>query len=211
VRRWPARAPRGRFRPVNRLSWCLTRETRASAGTIAALLVASVVACSAADQAPLGGPHGGVAAQPVTSGAPGATGSSSGAGSGSSSGSGGGGTSSTGADAGTSTAPSGGCTAAAAPATAPTFTAIYTKYFAPGDPVDCSTGSGCHAEFKAETTAWAFLLEYNQVGTSPPGLTDPNSSWLAWYGGNMPESGTSCNPQAMSDLNAWAAAGGQNN
>jgi hypothetical protein len=172
--------------------------------TVGAAATLVVVACSAADQSPLGGPHGGSVSQPVTP-SPTAT-ANPGSGSGSSD---------AGSDAGaptsTTSPPTGGCTAAAAPSTAPTFTQIYTKYFAPGAPVDCATGSGCHAEFKTETGAWSFLLEYQQVGTAPPELTDPNTSWLTWYGGSMPESGTACNPQAMSDLNAWAAAGGQNN
>jgi len=184
---------------ASRSSFTLLRRSRATCTAVAALVA---VACSAADQSPLGGPHGGVVSQPVAANQTGTGASGSGSDDGGSSG----------ADAGTgSTSAPAGCTAASAPATAPTFTQIYTKYFAPGAPVDCATGSGCHAEFKTETGAWGFLLEYDQVGTSPPELTDPNASWLTWYGGSMPESGTACNPQAMSDLNAWAAAGGQNN
>jgi hypothetical protein len=42
--------------------------------------------------------------------------------------------------------------------------------------------------------------------------TDPtNGSCLIWYGGTMPMSGASANPMAVQDLNAWAAAGAQNN
>ncbi len=161
-------------------------------------------ACGGADQEPLGGPHGGVLTTPSgsTPGTP-ANPTSNDAGSTSSSGDDAGGTQPTPA--------STPCTPGAPPATAPTFTQIYTKYFAPGATVDCSTGSGCHTEFQSEKTAWAFLVQYGQVGTTPPELTDPNASWLYWYGGSMPASGTPCNGPAMADLNAWAAAGGQNN
>jgi hypothetical protein len=97
------------------------------------------------------------------------------------------------------------------PPTAPTFSAIYAKYFAPGAIVDCATGGTCHADFKTAQGGWAFLAKFGQVGMVPPGLTDPNVSWLTWYGGIMPQPNTPCNPQAVADLNAWAAAGGKDN
>ena len=176
--------------------WSASLSIRHSTALACAL---AAIACSSSDELPLGGPHGGGSNLAVAPGAPSVTSdaapSSAAAGDG-------------GAEA--SAPPSTGCTPAAAPATAPTFTAIYTKYFAPGAPADCATGGACHAQFKTEAGAWSFLLQYGQVGTTPPELTDPNASWLVWYGGLMPETGTPCNPQAMADLNAWAAAGGKN-
>jgi hypothetical protein len=34
---------------------------------------------------------------------------------------------------------------------------------------------------------------------------------LTWFGGGMPPNGAASNSQAVSDFNAWAAAGAQNN
>jgi hypothetical protein len=48
------------------------------------------------------------------------------------------------------------------------------------------------------------------VGGSSPALTNPNSSCLSWYGGNMPPGGPN-DQQAVTDMNAWAAAGGLDN
>jgi hypothetical protein len=170
-----------------------------------ALAAAGGAACSAADQAPLGGPYGGVS---TGTPAPGGTGSPAASDAGAAA-----------SDAGEAKLAEDGasppaavaCAPAAAPSTpSPTFTSIYTTYFAPKAPADCVTGTGCHTQFQTEQGAWAFLLQWDQVGTSPPGLTDPNKSWLSWYGGLMPQTGTACNPQAVADLNAWAAAGGKN-
>ncbi len=36
-------------------------------------------------------------------------------------------------------------------------------------------------------------------------------SCLSWYGGNMPPGGSRSNAMAVSDMNAWAAAGAKNN
>jgi hypothetical protein len=46
-------------------------------------------------------------------------------------------------------------------------------------------------------------------GTSS--LLAASGSCLSWYGGNMPPGGTRTDAQAVSDMNAWAAAGAMNN
>jgi hypothetical protein len=47
---------------------------------------------------------------------------------------------------------------------------------------------------------------------NPPQLTR-SGSCLTWYGGNMPPGGPGASKmaQAVTDMNAWAAAGAQNN
>jgi hypothetical protein len=60
-------------------------------------------------------------------------------------------------------------------------------------------------------SAYAWLQQKGYVGGSNPLLTNPNYSCLSWYGGNMPPSGPSSLPQGEADMNAWAAAGGQDN
>jgi len=154
-------------------------------------VIATAVACGASGD-PLGGPYGGTSGTVSSSNR------------------------ATSDDAGASATvdaapPPPACTPGDPPATTPTFTDLYTTYFAPGAQVDCTNGPTCHAEFKAVQTAWSYLAGFGQVGSNPPLFVSPASSSLLWYGGNMPNSGTACNSQAMADLNAWAAAGGQNN
>jgi hypothetical protein len=161
-----------------------------------ALVVLAAVACGSAGDHPLGGAHGGTVASvphPGASAAPTATASTAQG------------------DASTPPPNPSGCNPSAAPATAPTFTQLYTKYFAPGAAVDCATGATCHGEFNTVQGGWQYLVKNQMVGMTPPALTDPNLSCLTWYGGNMPETGTTCNPQAVADLNAWATAGGKDN
>jgi hypothetical protein len=59
--------------------------------------------------------------------------------------------------------------------------------------------------------SYSWLQQKGYLGGSSPSLTNPNSSCLTWYGGNMPPGGPSSVPQAVSDMNAWAAAGAQDN
>jgi hypothetical protein len=60
------------------------------------------------------------------------------------------------------------------------------------------------------TGAYSFLQSRGYVGGANPALA-ANGSCLSWLGGNMPPAGPSSEPQAVSDMNAWAAAGGLNN
>jgi hypothetical protein len=59
--------------------------------------------------------------------------------------------------------------------------------------------------------SYSWLTQQGYLGGSSPSLTNANTSPLSWYGGNMPPSGPANVPQAVSDMNAWAAAGAQNN
>ena len=47
-------------------------------------------------------------------------------------------------------------------------------------------------------------------GTSGSAIADPSQSILSWMGGNMPKGGPSSNAAATTDIEAWAAAGAQN-
>jgi len=58
--------------------------------------------------------------------------------------------------------------------------------------------------------AYSWLSQKGYIGGGSPPLTDPNQSCLSWYSGNMPPNGPS-DQQAVTEMNAWAAAGAQNN
>jgi hypothetical protein len=58
--------------------------------------------------------------------------------------------------------------------------------------------------------SYSWLKGRGYVGGSSPALTNPNSSCLSWYGGNMPPGGPN-DQQAVTDMDAWAAAGGLDN
>jgi hypothetical protein len=58
--------------------------------------------------------------------------------------------------------------------------------------------------------SYSWLQGRGYVGGSNPQLIQ-NGSCLSWFGGNMPPAGPASDPQAESDMKAWAAAGGQNN
>jgi hypothetical protein len=57
---------------------------------------------------------------------------------------------------------------------------------------------------------YSFLQGQRQMSGSPPTLTSSTGSCLSWYGGNMPP-GFVQSAQAVSQMNAWAAAGAMNN
>jgi hypothetical protein len=56
--------------------------------------------------------------------------------------------------------------------------------------------------------AYSYLSSYIN-GTSSR-LVSPSQSCLTWFGGNMPPGGGS-DAQAVTDLDAWVAAGALNN
>jgi hypothetical protein len=56
--------------------------------------------------------------------------------------------------------------------------------------------------------SFAYLQEKGCGGTS---LVDPESSCLTWFGGDMPQGGPSSYPQAVTDMDAWVAAGALDN
>ncbi len=93
-----------------------------------------------------------------------------------------------------------------------TWSAVYSKYLAAGTIGNCS--SFCHGGISTASSCYTWLQSKGQInGTSTPALTNPSASVLTWYGGNMPTVAppASQTMQAVTDMNAWAAAGGQNN
>lgn len=94
-----------------------------------------------------------------------------------------------------------------------TFSQVYSKYLASGTTGNCAS-LFCHGGIGSASSCYSWLQSKGQInGTSTPALTSSRSSVVSWYGGNMPPSGPSASgaAQAVADMNAWAAAGGQNN
>jgi hypothetical protein len=61
------------------------------------------------------------------------------------------------------------------------------------------------------SSAYSWLQGRQQIdGTSSPPIVSTSQSCLSWFTGNMPPNGPS-DQNAVNDMNAWAAAGGQNN
>ncbi|HLK36466.1 MAG TPA: hypothetical protein VKU41_06905 [Polyangiaceae bacterium] len=90
-----------------------------------------------------------------------------------------------------------------------TWTCIHMTYLAQGTPGNCGTAF-CHSQMSSPSGAYTWLKGQGYIGGSPPALVGSRSC-LTWFGGNMPPGGSRSNSQAVSDLNAWAAAGAQNN
>ncbi len=109
----------------------------------------------------------------------------------------------------------------AAAAAAPTWTQIYAQYIGPGTPGHCSGTGGCHtssrAGFKCGTSASECFAGMVQAGLVTPanGAQSPiglvGQSPLVWLGGGMPLDNDSPNPVAGAAVQAWVAAGAQNN
>jgi hypothetical protein len=58
--------------------------------------------------------------------------------------------------------------------------------------------------------AYSYLSSQGYIsGTGS--LLCKSGSCLTWYGGNMPPLGSRSDPAAVSDMNAWAAAGAMDN
>src|SRR5580700_7607203 len=142
-----------------------------------------------------------------TSSSGGSSSSSSGLGGSSSSGTGSSGSSSGVHSSGSSSSSGASSSSSSGGGTAPTWTQIYTSYFAPGTPGNCTN---CHPGTNSPKCMYSYLQGRGQLGGSSPSLTSPTSSCLSWYGGNMPPLGPQ-NAQAVSQMNAWAAAGAMNN
>jgi len=75
-------------------------------------------------------------------------------------------------------------------------------------PGNCTS---CHGQMSSASGAYSWLKGKGYVGSSSPRLVSSSSSCLSWLGGNMPPGGPGSEPQAVTDMNAWAAAGGLNN
>jgi hypothetical protein len=91
--------------------------------------------------------------------------------------------------------------------TAPTWTQVDNKYLGSA----CDRG-GCHSQMSTPSGAYTWLQGMGYINGPNSKLTTQGSSCLTYYGapGNMPIFGGT-NAQAVQDMNAWAAAGAQNN
>jgi hypothetical protein len=68
----------------------------------------------------------------------------------------------------------------------------------------------CHSQMNSASGAYSWLSGQRYIsGTGS--LLAASGSCLSWYGGNMPPGGTRSDAQAVSDMDAWAAAGAKNN
>ena len=92
----------------------------------------------------------------------------------------------------------------------PTWTSIWTGYFAKGTAGNCAK-SGCHSQMGTATGGYSWLAGKGYITATKAPLADPAQSCLSWLGGNMPPSGATSNAAASSALVAWAAAGAPNN
>jgi hypothetical protein len=165
-----------------------TWTTRAAIATIAITLAAG---CSSSNS-PLGGPYGGTSPAPGPTPAPNkGTPSTDDAGS---------------TDAGD--AGGGGPDGASPPHGAMTWTHVYKTYLAGSTPGDCTQ---CHGELSSPPAAYAWLASRGYIAGASTTLTSTSASCLTWYGGNMPPGGPTSSPQAVADMDAWAAAGAPNN
>jgi hypothetical protein len=81
------------------------------------------------------------------------------------------------------------------------------RYLASGTEGDCEK---CHSEMSSASGAYSYLSRKGYIQGSSSSLVSTSSSILSWFGGNMPPSGGS-DAQAVTDFQAWAAAGAQDN
>jgi hypothetical protein len=106
--------------------------------------------------------------------------------------------------------------------TAPTYTDLYTKYFAAGMPGHCAT-SGCHLD---AVNGWACGTDKDTCYTGMVGIGlidpanplasrigDPQTSQLSWINVNgfMPLDAVAPFPEGRDAILAWVAACAQNN
>lgn len=110
------------------------------------------------------------------------------------------------------------------PAVAPTYTQLFTRYFAPGTPGHCADNN-CHngAAFNTwlcgNTPDSCFRGMANMAGlinaTNPSAslIADERSSPLSWINprGFMPFDNVGAFPEGCAAIKAWVAAGAQNN
>ncbi len=120
--------------------------------------------------------------------------SSSSSSSGSSSGSSSSGSSSSGSSSGSTTGAS-------------TWSQIYSKYLGFATVGNCQS---CHNQMSSATSSYSWLKGRNYINGTSSTLVNPAASDLSWYGGNMPPGGGK-DAQAVTDMNAWAAAGALDN
>jgi hypothetical protein len=110
------------------------------------------------------------------------------------------------------------------PAVAPTYTQLYTKYFAPGTPGHCAdnnchNGAGFNTWLCGNTPDSCFrgmATMGGLINTANPGaslIADETSSPLSWINprGFMPFDRVGAFPEGCAAIKAWVAAGAQNN
>jgi hypothetical protein len=61
------------------------------------------------------------------------------------------------------------------------------------------------------SSAYTYLQGLGYINGTGSTLLVSGSSPLTWFGGNMPIGGPASNAQAVSDMNAWVAAGALDN
>jgi hypothetical protein len=197
------------------------------------LALVAAAACGGADESPLGGPYGGTGSttnpttgntsssgddaastgtgDDSTGGGDDSGGGGGGGGGGADSGGGGGGGGGA-IDASTGNVDSGGGggspDASAPPPSAPTWSQLFTNYLASGTEGDCR---GCHSQGSSASSLYSWLNGRGYMTAPNPTLLSSARDGLTWYGGGMPTNGAPSNAQAVTDFNAWAAAGAQDN
>ena len=87
-----------------------------------------------------------------------------------------------------------------------TWTELHTKYLASGTTGNCGR-SGCHSQCSGASGCFTWL---NGKGYISGGI-DANQLFTWTSNGFMPPNGPSTNAQAVTDFDAWTAAGSQNN
>jgi len=107
--------------------------------------------------------------------------------------------------------------------TAPTFTQLYTTYFAAGTPGHCAT-AGCHSDpghavwlcGTNKDTCFKGMVSVGLINTTNPAkslIVDTTNSPLRWIstGGTMPKGAVVANDAGRDAVKAWVAACAQNN
>jgi hypothetical protein len=108
--------------------------------------------------------------------------------------------------------------------TAPTYSELYTRYFAPGTPGHCAT-SGCHGGqfiiwqcgsdkdtcYRGMTSPASGLIDTAMPSASL--IIDPRSSPLSWFNPNgpMPQDTPGAFPEGRDAIRAWVEACAENN
>ncbi len=182
------------------------------------LVTLAMAACGGVDDPPLGGPYGGTT-DPTDPNA-GQNGDNGNTNNNTTTGSDGGTTTTT-KDSGTTTTKDSGTTTTKDSGTtttqdsgstqtqsAPTWTTIFNTYLAGGTKGRCSS---CHSQGSSKSNLYSWLQSKGYISGTSSALVDPNQSCLTWYGGNMPTNGPSSWSAAVTDMNAWAAAGALDN
>ncbi|MEO6419091.1 MAG: hypothetical protein ABIP39_06775 [Polyangiaceae bacterium] len=89
----------------------------------------------------------------------------------------------------------------------PTWTYLVNTYLSGGKVGNCTR---CHSQFSTPPKAYTYLSGKGYIkGASSP-LVSTSQSCLSWYSGTMPPGGPTSVPAAVTDFNAWAAAGAKN-